>query len=99
ALPHLCLTRLGYFDSEFDELLCVTLKSQAHARRERVPHRMLEQEWIAMNWPGPGISRRPTTPFTARLSILNHPIDLLNDTRDDIYGFTHALMYITDFNL
>jgi hypothetical protein len=99
ALPHVCLSRLGYCDSEFDELLRVTLKSQAHAGRERVPHRILEQEWIAMTWREPEVSRRSTTPFTARLSILNHPIDLLNATRDDIYAFTHALMYVTDFNL
>jgi hypothetical protein len=99
ALPHVCLTRLGYYDSEFDEVLRQSLRSQAHAGRERVPHRILEQEWVAMSWPDPRLPRRSTTPATARLSILNHQMDLLSGTRDDIYAFTHALMYITDFNL
>jgi hypothetical protein len=99
ALPHMCLTRLGYNDPDFDDLLRQSLGSQAHAGRERVPHRILEQEWVAMTWPDPKLPRRSTTSSTARISILNHPMDLLNGTRDDIYAFTHALMYVTDFNL
>ena len=103
ALPHVCLGRIGYRDSTFDELLRQSLQSQARAGRERVPHRMLEQEWVAMGW---AQSTHPlkTVPRTAeiglaRLSILNQPIDLLACTRDDVYAFTHALMYVTDFNL
>jgi len=26
-------------------------------------------------------------------------MDLLNGSRDDVYAFTHALMYVTDFNI
>jgi len=99
ALPHVCLTRLGYSDLAFDELLRVSLESQAHAGRERVPHRILEQEWIARAWLDPKIVRRPISQSIARLSALSRPIDLLSATRDDIYAFTHALMYVTDFNL
>jgi hypothetical protein len=99
ALPHVCLTRLGYRDSAFDELLRKSLNSQARAGRERVPHRTLEQEWAAAAWSEPKFRRRPVASRTARRSILNHPIDLVNGARDDIYAFTHALMYVTDFNL
>ena len=99
ALPHVCLNRLGYYDSQFDELLRQTVESQAHAGRERVPHRMLEQEWVAMGWHRAKRTRGSTTPRTARISILNHSMDLFGGTRDDIYAFTHALMYVTDFNL
>jgi len=99
ALPHVCLNRLGYYDSEFDDLLRESLKSQAHAGRERVPHRILERDWVATAWPGLGRPRPSTTASTLRSSILNHPTDLLNGTRDDVYAFTHALMYRTDFNL
>jgi|HubBroStandDraft_1064217.scaffolds.fasta_scaffold02706_10 hypothetical protein len=97
ALPHMCLTRLGYRDSEFDELLRQSLASQSRAGRERVPHRILEQEWVAMAWPEPK-ARRPAT-TTARRSVLNHPMDLINGARDDIYAFTHALIYVSDFNV
>jgi hypothetical protein len=99
ALPHICLTRIGYPDSVFDELLRVSLESQARAGRERVPYRVLEQEWIAKAWLDPKVIRRPTSRSIARLSILSCPMDLLGATRDDIYAFTHALMYVTDFNL
>nr|AEA09218.1 hypothetical protein Lip018_ORF007 [uncultured Acidobacteriota bacterium] len=99
ALPHVCLTRLGYRDSAFDGLLRKSLNSQASAGRERVPHRTLEQEWAAAAWSEPKSRRRPIASRTARRSILNHPMDLVNGARDDIYAFTHALMYVTDFNL
>jgi Domain of unknown function (DUF6895) len=99
ALPHVCLSRLGYRDSAFDELLRKSLESQAHAGRERAPHRELEQEWVAMSWPESGSGRPRPTCSTARRSILNYPMDLINGTRDDIYAFTHALMYAADFHL
>ena len=99
ALPHVCLSRLGYNDPEFDELLRMSLASHAHAGRERVPHRVLEQEWIATAWQDPKVPQYSASKSTVLESILNHQIDLLNCTRDDIYAFTHALMYATDFNL
>ncbi len=99
ALPHVCLSRLDYHDSQFDKLLRVSLESQARCGRERVPHRILEQEWVAAGWYQPKPDRHQTSPPTARRSILAQPMDLLGCTRDDIYAFTHALMYVTDFNL
>lgn len=99
ALPHVCLKRLGYCDSRFDEMIRQCVGSQAHSGRERVPHRMLEQEWVAMGWNESKRLRGAGTSRTARMSILNHPMDLFGGTREDIYAFTHALMYVTDFNL
>ena len=99
ALPHVCLNRLDYPDYEFDKLLRESLESQARCGRERVPHRTLEQEWVATGWYQPKPGRKLTSPPTARRSILAQTMDLLNCTRDDIYAFTHALMYVTDFNL
>jgi hypothetical protein len=99
ALPHMCLTRLGYPNSEFDRLLRQSLGAQAHAGRERVPHRILEQEWVGIAWPEVTFRPRSATRSTARRSILNHPMDLTNGTRDDIYAFTHALIYVSDFRL
>jgi len=98
ALPHVCLHRLGYPDPQFDQLLSRSVESQAHGGRERAPHRVLEQEWIARGWQDPKRARSSAMPSTASLSILNHSMDLFGGTRDDIYAFTHALMYVTDFN-
>ena len=99
ALPHVCLSRLDYHDYQFDKLLRVSLESQARCGRERVPHRILEQEWVAAGWYQPKPERHQTSPPSARRSILAQPMDLLGCTRDDIYAFTHAMMYVTDFNL
>jgi hypothetical protein len=89
AAAHLCLERIGHRDPGFDAVVRRALESQARDGRERPPHRILEQEWLLGARGG----------AAARLSALNHPIDLLCGTRDDIYAFTHALMYVTDFNI
>jgi len=99
ALPHVCLSRLDYHDYQFDKLLRVAVESQARCGRERVPHRILEQEWVAAGWYQPKPARHQISPPTARRSTLAQPMDLLACTRDDIYAFTHAMMYVTDFNL
>jgi len=98
ASAHICLTRLGHPDADFDALLREAVQSQACHGRERVPHRMLEQEWLRSGWAGVAHSRRASA-SAARSSVLNRPMDLLSGNRDDVYAFTHALMYVTDFNL
>lgn len=96
AQAHICLKRLGYSDPDFDELLQRSGLSQAHAGRERTPHRLLEQEWLR----GGTVSEKSKRiSLTARRSVLNWPMDLLGGSREDLYAFTHALMYVTDFNV
>jgi hypothetical protein len=99
AQAHVLLSRLGYQDSAFDELLQQSASSQAKDGRERVPYRMLEQEWVRDNWNHSAPSaRKHTRPATSN-SVLNRTMDVLNGSRDDIYAFTHALVYVTDFNV
>lgn len=99
AQAHVCLSRLGYQDAGFDEMLQQSASSQAKDGRERVPYRMLEQEWVSGNWnssaPRPPRCSRPV----ASNSVLNRTMDVLNGSREDIYAFTHALMYVRDFNI
>jgi hypothetical protein len=99
AQAHICLHRLGYQEPAFDRLLRRSVGSQARLGHERVPHRMLEQEWLMNGWKRPRPSRVRRAPRNAWNSVLNHPTDLLNGSRDDIYAFTHALIYVTDFNI
>jgi Domain of unknown function (DUF6895) len=96
AQAHVLLSRLGYQDSRFDALLEHSDKSQARGGRERTPHRMLEQEWIRETWRDSRTPLRRCNP--ALNSVLGQPMDLLNGNREDIYAFTHALMYVTGFN-
>lgn len=97
GLAHLCLQRLGYLDAEFDALFRRSLRSQARAGRERVPHRMLEVEWLRRMQPGAAAAR--PCPAAAQQSVLNHPMDLFGGTHEDMYAFTHAVMYTADFNI
>ncbi|HTC95402.1 MAG TPA: hypothetical protein VK699_18290 [Terriglobales bacterium] len=99
AQAHVCLARLGYPDANFDLLLRQSMGSQARRGRERVPHRMLEQEWLTAVWENPTPGSRPYALPSASGSVLNHSMDLLNCSREDIYALTHALMYVKDFNI
>jgi hypothetical protein len=79
----------------FDSLLRQCVGPQAFMGRERTPHRLLEQQWFLEIWRhfDSGSGKRPCC--LARKSALNAPQDLLNSSREDIYAFTHALMYVT----
>jgi Domain of unknown function (DUF6895) len=99
AQAHICLTRLGYRDRAFDAILRKSLKSQVRGGRERPPYRVLEQEWLIRTWDGAGSKSIQKYPGAARESVLGRPMDLLGGSREDVYAFTHALIYITDFNL
>lgn len=93
ALVHLCLSRLGLGDERFDRLLAAARSSPAAASRERLPHRVLEQAWLGRlggETPDAGDLRLPAR------SILGGPLDALSSTSDDVYAFTHALMFATD---
>jgi len=98
AQAHVLLRALGHTDSRFDRLLKQSAESQARGGRERPPHRMLEQEWLKKIWNN---SSRPAPQDSSSVSnsVLSQPMDLLGGTRDDVYAFTHALMYARDFNL
>ncbi len=99
AQAHACLSRMGYPDPAFDRLLEQSMRSQALSGRERPPHRMLEQRWIAelLGISPAGLERH--SPSAAADSVLGHPMDLLSGSREDIYAFTHALMFVADFNI
>jgi hypothetical protein len=93
SFAHSCLTSLGYPDDQFEDLVEAARSSEAVASRERLPHRMMEQEWIHRTVTPSSMS----TPALARWSLLGLGLDALASTRDDVYAFTHAVMYLTDF--
>ncbi len=99
AQAHICLARLGYPDPGFDSVLRRSVDSQARAGRERPPHRELEQHWLEEIWDGSRSNSHSKLTAAARNSVLGRPMDLLSSSRDDVYAFTHALMYVTDCHL
>lgn len=95
AVPHILLTKLGYGDGGFDDVLRTCMNSQARNGHERPPFGSLEQKWIASLWSGV----EPGQGWRADLlnSVLHRPIDILGGLREDAYAFTHLIMYCTDF--
>jgi hypothetical protein len=89
AHAHICLSKIGYPDLQFDNLLIAACNAHAHFGHERTPYRIIEREWMRKLWKNVNRSIDSIIPYT----LLTHPIDLLHGTRDDMYAFTHALIY------
>src|SRR5215469_4815879 len=95
AFAHICLNDMGLKDELFDDFLCASLEAaEAHAR-ERLPHRVLEQLWLHRLFVGGNGTDRVEFAM-ARASMLGRTMDSLSARRDDVYAFTHALLYFTD---
>jgi len=95
AFAHVCLKHVGYPDPRFDHLLTESVNGGKENGPERLPHRMLEQHWLSRLW-------KPLAPqdraerVLLKQSSLAKPLNVCVASRDDIYAFTHALMYHTD---
>lgn len=91
AVPHVLLTALGRPDPDFGDLAArQCARVLAHAA-DHAPTVLAEREWIARVW------RRPFSSGPVAGGLLEQPFDLALDSRDDAYGLTHRLFYVTDF--
>ena len=99
GLAHVYLTHVGHPDTGFDQLLRHSMKSHGSNGRERMPHRVLEQQWTLDLLDNSATKHSRLKRFATEASILNQPMDLLNATREDMYAFTHALMYVCRFGI
>jgi hypothetical protein len=99
AAAHICLNRLGYYDPDFDAALDLSVASAASGGHERVPHRMLEQEWLKQGWLYPeGLPKLKAGAQMAHC-VLSRTMDLLAGSSEDVRSFARALMCLRDFNL
>jgi hypothetical protein len=96
AVGHIILSHLGYPDPGFDALLERTLATSPNLRPERLPHRALEQAWLARLCDIVASPTRRTSALVAD-SMLGRPMDALGSTRVDISAFTQAVIYASDF--
>jgi hypothetical protein len=92
AAPHIVLTAMGVGAPEVQAALDAALQSTVAGARERLPHRALEQDWLDAVRLG-AVSSDRWVPETA----LVRGLDLPGANRDDLYAFTHAVAYATDF--
>jgi hypothetical protein len=94
AFAHILLGVIGYRDAAMDALLAESLKVEAAP--ERLPHRLLEQAWLSgLCGRGSSVMQGSVMPWGG--TMLARPVDALRATRFDHYGFTHAVMYASDF--
>jgi hypothetical protein len=95
AVPHVLLTKLGYCDPDFDIILKSCLSWQTQYGHERPPFASVEQKWITSLWMGV----QPGRGWRSDLlnSVMHRPLDILGGPRQNAYGFTHLIMYCTDF--
>jgi hypothetical protein len=95
AMAHILLDRLGHADAAFDSLLQGAQQLGRQVGPERLPHRLIEQAWLEQIWPHGATSRRRQSEAVAA-SALGRPPDALKASRDDIYAFTHSVLYASD---
>ncbi len=93
AVPHVLLSTLGHRDDAFDDFAadkCLRVLSHAVDQPATV---LAERRWVTTVWGRPF----PTMPDAGSGTVLTHPFDLLVGSREDPYGLTHLLFYVTDF--
>ncbi len=93
AVPHVLLSALGHPDEAFDDFAaeqCARVLSHAVDQPATV---LAERRWVTTVWGRPFPTLQDAEPGT----VLTHPFDLLAGSREDPYGLTHLLFYVTDF--
>lgn len=92
AVGHVLLVSMGFPDPVYADCLARSVASPVAGARERLPHRVLEQDWLAALAEG-----RDLDSAIVHQTALATGIDLIGANRDDLYALTHAIAYATDF--
>jgi len=93
AVGHVLLSDIGLPDERLQAGLARAWRSPVPGTRERLPHRALEQAWLAAL---AGLAAPPGVPVISHTAMAAG-IDLLGVSRDDLYALTHAIACATDF--
>jgi hypothetical protein len=96
AFGAICLACLGHTDDGFVRLLHVALRQPTRPRRERLPHRALEQLWLLRLAGHEDAGHRGQLGELVRQSALGSGLDVMTQRRDDLYALTHSIMYATN---
>jgi len=95
AAPHAVVSRLGHPDPRVDRLLVECFVLDDSSGPERTPLAQLEREWLGRVWQG--LAAPPAESGLLRRSMLGRRLDVLGAARMDVYSFTHAIIYASDF--
>lgn len=94
SVAHACLSAIGFIDTRFDDRI---RKILVHGYRapERAPWKDIEAHWIASKCQH--LQSPDWWQQSAARTTLATGLDVLTSRREDLYAFTHAAIYITDF--
>lgn len=96
SVAHTILSHLGYPNPKIDDLVSSSLELGQNFGPELLPHQRLQRTWLARVRSTSDRSGRTEHRLVAD-SKLGGTLDILGCTRADLYGFTHAVMYASDF--
>lgn len=94
AVGHLCLAQIGQGDAWFQEQIAGILGSPLCAHNERLPWKDIEAAWFAEKSGLPTFAADRTRIGRTTLALGLHAYF---PSRDELYAFTHALIYLSDF--
>ncbi len=94
SVAHVCLTRLGYPDPDFQAELRHVLEASPAGAQERVPWKDIEADWLMRVG---GFPCQVDLQSALSKSMVSRELDALSARREDLYAFTHGLIYLTDF--
>lgn len=94
VVPHVLLTLAGYADRAFDTFARDRCALASRFAFDVPTSAHLERLWIQSLW-----DDEPLVVSTELLAVsfLARPVDVLAGTREEVYGLTHLLFYLTDF--
>ena len=92
AVPHVLLNQLGHNDPRTDRYFRARCSQALALWSDLPPSAMLEREWIARLW---GLDAGAVG--ATQEQHFGRPLDILSESREDAYAFTHQLFYLTDF--
>lgn len=94
SVAHVCLTTLGVGDPSFEDALR-QIGAEGHPPPERAPWKDIESDWLSCRCPV--FPRRQGLGHSIARTTLVTGLDALSSRREDLYAFTHALIYLSDF--
>jgi hypothetical protein len=95
VVAHVILSRLGYPDRAFDAVARSRFYVGEGFRIDYPPSAVAERVWLRSLWRSESTETWIDT--NGLTSILDAPAELVDASREDAYGFTHLLFYLTDF--
>src|SRR5699024_997971 len=93
SVPHVLLSGMGSHDGDFDDFAaerCAALLRHAVDEPATV---LAERRWLCSLWP----RLHEAVVAVPDDSTLERTLDLRSESREDAYGLTHMLFYVTDF--